>query len=127
MSGRRPLVVFAGAIFLVTPASAAGDPGRGERVFQYCYACHSVDPAETQTLQGPSLVGIIGRRIAAQPGFDYSPGMRAFAAEHGVWSEALLERYIAAPYKLVPRTTMGFRGVDDDDERTDLMTYLKDH
>jgi cytochrome c2 len=93
-------------------------------VFQYCYSCHSVDPNET-ALQGPSLVGIVGRRIAAQDGFEYSRAMRAFAQKHGAWREELLERYIAEPEKLVPKTTMAFRGVEEAAERADLMAFLK--
>jgi cytochrome c len=104
---------------------AAGDPARGERVFQYCYSCHSVDPNETATLQGPSLVGIVGRRIAAQQGFEYSPAMRAFAQEHDVWTENLLNRYVADPEAMVPKTTMAFRGVEEADERANLLAFLK--
>jgi cytochrome c len=113
-----------GAAFLPAAAHAGGDAGRGERVFQYCYSCHSVDPNETAILQGPSLVGIVGRRIAGQEGFEYSPAMRAFAAEHGTWSEALLDRYVAAPLAVVPQTTMAFRGVEEAQERADLIAYL---
>jgi cytochrome c len=110
---------------LVAPSWAAGDPGRGERVFQYCYSCHSVERTETQRLQGPNLAGIVGRRIAGEAGFAYSPAMRAFAEREESWSEALLERYLAAPYKAVPKTSMGFGGVPDDEERADLIAYLK--
>jgi cytochrome c len=106
-------------------AHPAGDPGRGERVFQYCYSCHSVDPTETATLQGPSLVAIVGREIAAQAGFEYSPALRAFAEAQGTWSEALLDRYIAAPEQLVPQTTMAFGGVEEPGDRADLMAFLR--
>jgi cytochrome c len=126
MAGPKPgMTALAIAAAIPHPARAAGDPARGERVFQYCYSCHTVDPDEKATLQGPSLVGIVGRRIAAQAGFDYSPAMHAFAREHGAWSEDLLDRYVAAPEKAVPKTTMAFRGVEEADERADLIAYLK--
>ena len=32
-----------------------GNAARGERVFQYCFSCHSVDPNEQAQLEGPSL------------------------------------------------------------------------
>jgi cytochrome c len=120
----RTILVAALVIAAVSPAPAEGDPGRGERVFQYCYSCHSVEPGETN-LQGPNLRGIIGRRIAAQEGFDYSPAMLAFAEREGRWSEALLDRYVEAPEKIVPKTTMSFPGIDEDDERADLLAYLR--
>ena len=110
---------------MASAAHSAGDPARGERVFQYCYSCHSVDPTETATLQGPSLVGIVGRKIAAQAGFEYSPALRAFAEAQDTWSEALLDRYIAAPEKLVPQTTMALPGIEEAGERADLLAFLK--
>jgi cytochrome c len=106
------------------PSAGAGDTGRGERVFQYCYACHSVEPGETG-LQGPNLRGIVGRRIAAERGFGYSPAMRAFAEREERWSDALLDRYLAAPDKVVPQTSMGFPGLAEAQERADLMAYLR--
>lgn len=106
------------------PAYADGDAARGDRVFQYCFACHSVEPGETN-LSGPNLRGIVGRPIAAQEGFDYSPALKAFAARHGTWSVERLDRYVAAPEEEVPKTTMGFRGVEDRQERADLLAFLK--
>ncbi|WP_230533337.1 c-type cytochrome [Microvirga roseola] len=117
--------VLAAALLLGAPLPAvAGDAARGERVFQYCYSCHSVQPGETN-LQGPNLAGILGRPIAAQEGFDYSPAMQAFAAREEVWSQELLDRFIAAPEEVVPRTSMDWRGLDDASERADLIAYLR--
>ena len=101
-----------------------GDPVRGEKVFQYCYSCHSMQPDEIN-LQGPNLHGIVGRKIASQEGFSYSPALRAFAQEEDRWSEALLDRYLTAPYKLVPKTSMAFPGIEAQDERADLIAYLR--
>jgi hypothetical protein len=54
---------IAGTLILLFPATAlgaeAGDAARGERVFQRCYSCHSVDPNEAAKLQGPSLYRIM--------------------------------------------------------------------
>ena len=55
---------------LLANTAVAGDAARGERVFERCYACHSVDPAETG-LTGPNLAGVVGRRAASRD-FDYS-------------------------------------------------------
>ena len=97
---------------------------QGEKVFQYCYSCHSVQPDEIN-LQGPNLHAIVGRRIASQEGFSYSPALRAFAQQEDRWSEALLDRYLTAPYKLVPKTSMAFPGIEAQDERADLIAYLR--
>jgi cytochrome c len=97
---------------------------RGEKVFQYCFSCHSVKSGETN-LQGPNLRGIVGGKIASQPGFEYSPAMRAFAQRHERWSGKLLDRYIADPQQVVPLTSMGFHGVSEREERADLLAYLR--
>ena len=61
-------------VLCATLIGAEGTPSRGERVFQYCYACHSVQPGE-KNLQGPNLAGIIGRPIAAEGDYDRLVGV----------------------------------------------------
>lgn len=124
ISRHVPGVALLLGITVIGAHAGGGDPVRGERVFQYCYSCHSVQPGETN-LQGPNLYGVVDRRIASQEGFSYSPALRAFAQQEGRWSEALLDRYLAAPYKLVPKTSMAFPGIEAQDERADLITYLR--
>lgn len=105
-------------------AAAQADAVRGERAFQRCYACHSVDPGETAKLQGPSLARIVGRPAAAIAGFEYSDAMRAKAAAGLVWSEANLDRYIADPEGFVPGTAMSVPPLRDAQDRADLIAYL---
>src|SRR5215831_20881186 len=98
-----------GLVYLVStvvPAVAAGDSARGERVFQRCFACHSVDANETARLQGPSLYRIMGRPAGIIPGFEYSDAMRRKGAAGLVWEAVTLDRYIADPDGLVPGTAM---------------------
>jgi cytochrome c len=96
----------------------------GERAFQYCFSCHSVDPAETD-LQGPNLFGVVGRPIASLPGYEYSAAMRAFGKANGKWTLALIERFIQEPHKMVPGTVMeGPPGVDDAEVRKLILGYL---
>jgi cytochrome c len=106
------------------PARAGGDPMRGERAFQRCFACHSVDPGETARLDGPSLFRLIGRRAATVPGFDYSPALRAAGAQGLVWDAAALDRLIMDPEAVVPGIRMGPVGRLDPEERADIIAYL---
>lgn len=106
------------------PVFGAGDAVRGERVFQRCFACHSVDPNETAKLQGPSLYRIIGRPAAALPGFEYSDAMRKEGAAGLVWDQGTLDRYIADPDAIVAGTIMSAPPLRDDEERADLLAYL---
>ncbi|HEX6374241.1 MAG TPA: c-type cytochrome [Allosphingosinicella sp.] len=88
-----------------------------------CYACHALEPGKND-LSGPSLHRIVGRRIAAER-FEYSPALRALAKRRPRWSEALLDRYLADPEAVAPRTSMTFTGMSDAGERADLIAYLR--
>ena len=105
-------------------AQAIADPG--ERAFSYCYSCHTVDRAETASLQGPLLAGVIGRRVAAQEGFVYSDALKNFAADGKVWTPELILRFIDNPAALVPGTAMQKPpGPRSEAERSALIEYLK--
>lgn len=106
------------ALVALSPAATAGDAARGEKVYERCAACHSLDRDRT----GPRHCGLFGRRAGSRPGFDYSSAMRGSGI---VWNDATLDRFLAAPTQAVPGTSMGYAGVDDPRERADLVAYLK--
>jgi cytochrome c2 len=108
---------------LSVAATATGDPSRGEVAYRKCYACHAMEPG--RNLEGPSLNGILGRRIADAEGFAYSAPLRALATRQTRWDEALLDRFIDDPESLAPRTKMNFNGLRDPRERADLIAYLR--
>jgi cytochrome c len=108
----------------VAPADDAGDAVRGERAFQRCYACHSVDPDEKAKLQGPNLYRIIDRPAGSIADFDYSDAMRERAATGLMWDAATLDRYLSDPEALVPGTRMSVPPLRDAQERADLIAYL---
>jgi cytochrome c len=112
------------AIALSPVPSLAQERDEGARAFQKCYSCHSVDPAETN-LSGPNLAGVIGRRAASLPGFDYSPAMRKAGAEGLVWTEEVLDRYLADPLAMIDRTSMSFPGLRSAEERRAVIDYLR--
>ena len=111
------------SVFLFSfPAAAQQQRDAGERAFQKCYTCHSVDARE-KGLSGPTLAGVIGRRAASQPDFAYSPAMKKAAAGGLVWSEEALDRYLADPLEMIPETTMSFPGVRDPAERLEQIGF----
>ncbi len=111
---------------LLTPLSAArADPVRGERVFQRCYACHSVMPGEDK-LPGPNLRGVLGRRAGTLPGFRFSSAMIEAGAARGlVWTRATLDAFLADPQAVIPGTDMVVPGLSDADDRRDVIDYLE--
>jgi cytochrome c len=42
-----------------------------------------------------------------------------------VWDDKTLDRFLANPMAAVPGTAMGYAGITDRKERTDLIAYLK--
>ena len=97
---------------------------RGERAYQKCYSCHALEPGRND-LSGPALYRIVGRRVAAEPGFEYSQAMERFAASEPVWTRDLINRFAADPEELVPGTSMSFHGLPDAAERKALLDYLE--
>jgi cytochrome c2 len=109
-------------------ASAFGQPidDPGERAFQFCFSCHSVEQNQTETLSGPNLNGVVGRPIASKTGFEYSPAMKAFAAGGKTWTPELIAQFIQNPAALVPGTAMPRPpGPRTPEERSALLEYLK--
>lgn len=108
----------------VETAADAGDPGRGERTFQQCYACHSVDPEELD-LPGPNLAGVLGRRAGTWAQFAYSPAMRTAGGERGlVWTRETLDAFLADPQGFLPGTSMAYVGLREPSVRADVIAYL---
>jgi len=109
---------------LAVPAFADGDRKKGEKVFNKCKTCHMVgDNAKNRI--GPMLNGIVGAEIAAVDGFKYSDVFLAKKTEGLVWTEENLDAYLNKPADLVPGTKMTFNGLRKEDERKDVIAYLK--
>jgi cytochrome c len=112
-------------IALAGPASAGGDAAKGKEAFAKCAICHQVGPG-AQTLVGPELNGIVGRKAASVEGYSYSPGMKKLGDEGFVWTEENIDKWIADPKAMLPQSPMAlaFPGVADADERANIIAYL---
>ena len=69
-----------------------------------------------------NLYGVVGRKSASVPGFEYSEELRKSGI---VWDEALIDKFITAPKKLFPGTRMELPGVEDMKTRTGIIRYLR--
>lgn len=114
------LVVASATSGAVPPAAGPGDAGRGQKAFEECGTCHEAAPGAASTI-GPNLFGVVGRKVASLPGFDYSDALRALP---GAWDAAALDRYLASPEGVAPGTRMGVDGIADAQRRADLVAYL---
>jgi cytochrome c len=114
------LAYLAAGVALAASAGAApkGDPIAGKEIYTRCLACHALAYDRT----GPRHCGLFGRRAGSAKGFAYSDAMRRSKI---VWNEKTLDRFLANPLAAVPGTAMGYAGIADRKERTDLIAYLK--
>jgi cytochrome c len=125
VTGRAATLLVALPLILSSLSAARADAVRGARVFQRCYACHSVVPGEDK-LPGPNLRCLLGRRAGAGPGFEFSPALVEAGAARGlVWTRATLDRFLADPEGVVPGTTMAMPGLPDPADRRDLLDFLE--
>jgi cytochrome c2 len=101
-----------------------GDAAQGKVFFQQnCAICHadSSGPGNTAIVkQGPSLVGVVGRRAGSSPDFNYT---KALSASGLTWDASTLDHFLAGPTAAVPGTTMPIT-VADAQNRLNLIAYL---
>ncbi|MDR3506667.1 MAG: c-type cytochrome [Caulobacteraceae bacterium] len=119
MRAALTLLVAAGLAWAsgVRAQPAAGDPAKGETIFQdRCGFCHVLEGPG----QGPNLIGVVGRKAAGDPAFTYSPALKASGL---TWSAGELDRFLTGPTDLVPGTSMRAT-IFDPAERRDLIAYL---
>jgi cytochrome c len=104
---------------------ATADAGAGETVFKKCASCHTPEKGGPNKV-GPGLWDIVNRPIASHEGFSYSAGMTTFSEGHKIlWDFDHLNFFLEAPKKHVPGTAMGFAGLKKNDERANLIAYLR--
>ena len=94
---------------------------KGAAAYQLCAACHSLQPGVH--LSGPSLANLWGKRAATIS--DFGRYTDALKKTDIVWDENTLYAWVADPQAMVPGTTMTFRGVENDETRTNLIAFLR--
>lgn len=102
---------------------SASDIAKGKEVFSTCASCHSAEPKKESI--GPSLFGIVGRKAASEPGFDYSPAMKNSGI---VWTPENIDKHLANVKGFIPGNYMAEQfpqGVRDDQDRAAVIDYLK--
>jgi cytochrome c len=112
---------------LALPQAALAQQGNaeaGEDVFKKCRACHAVGADATNKV-GPLLNGIIGRKSGTVEGFNYSDSNKEAGAKGLVWTETELLKYLESPLTYMPKNKMEFAGLKDEQDRLDVLAYLK--
>lgn len=96
----------------------------GEDVFKKCRACHDVGP-DAKNKVGPMLNGVFGRKAGTIEGFSYSEANRKAGESGWIWTEDKMVSYLENPRETMPGNKMAFAGLRDEQDRRDLIAYLK--
>jgi len=81
-----------------------------------CGACHSPDANRI----GPKHRGLLGRRIASVPDYQYSAAIKKL---DGVWTDARLDQWLQNPQKVAPGNKM-YQMVSDPAQRKAIIAYI---
>ena len=127
MSIRRLAGLAGAAIFLASPALAAGNAGHGAEIFKgTCGVCHLAQPhpavSDLAMRIGPNLWGVVGRKAGITPHFHYSAAMKASGV---TWTPEVLRVYIHEPQKTIPDIRMSFPGLKNPRDVDDIIAYLQ--
>ena len=121
---RLPLLAAAALLLgpIVGPRPAfAGGPSAGKDVFRSeCSECHSI--REGRNKKGPSLFGIVGRHAGSLPDYRYTDALKQAG---WTWTPQKLQWYLSQPARQAnPGTRMKYDGLDDAEQRDDLISFL---
>jgi len=114
-----------GATLAACAAAARSDDAatvaHGKRLFLRCASCHDVSGSDI-VKNGPSLKGVLGRKVASYPGYGYSASLSGLSF---TWDEAHLDAWLERPTSVAPGTTMAFEGMSSAADRKALIAYLR--
>lgn len=120
------LVSFFAAWADLAQARDDGDAANGAKIWKKCASCHSVGPKAKHRV-GPHLNELFGRKAAAHDNFKYSKEMARLGSDGMVWTVEKLDLFIENPKAIVTGTRMSFRGIEDPQERRDLLAFLRQY
>jgi cytochrome c len=108
-------------LLTLLPAAAFAQPSPevadGQMLYESkCGGCHSLDKNRV----GPKHGGVVGRRVASVPDYDYSPAVKKLG---GVWTPERIDRWLQGPQAMAPGAKMFFQ-VSDPAQRKAIIAYL---
>lgn len=124
---RRMSVAIAALALAAVPVAGVHASSDDERDLdvpepvEVCLACHAI-AADEPELEGPTLWGVMGRRIGGAEDFEYSEALRN---QQGYWDRESLDRFLAAPQAFAPGVNMTFGGVRNAADRKVVIDYLE--
>lgn len=107
----------------IAPLLAKADPAAGEADTKKlgCTACHTFNEGGKAGI-GPNLYNVVGGPHGHMPGFDYT---NALKSKTGAWTFSELNEWLHKPSAYAPGTRMTFAGINNNQERADVIDYLR--
>jgi cytochrome c len=111
-----------GALVALGSSSAlAADTAHGQQLFRdQCGVCHIGGDGDGAGGAGPSLKGVVGRKVGGDTNFAYT---QVLSDSKESWTTENLSTFLIDPNKAKPGTSMPI-AVKNDTERADLVAYL---
>lgn len=100
----------------------AADASHGQQLFRtQCGVCHQGGEGDGDGGAGPSLRGVVGRKVGGDMGFGGYTSVLSDSKEN--WTPDNLSSFLADPNTAKPGTSMPI-SVKNDADRADLVAYL---
>ncbi|RYG87753.1 MAG: c-type cytochrome [Alphaproteobacteria bacterium] len=106
----------------ISPLLASAEVSLGKQIFKKtCVTCHIATSAAEDSRR-PNLWSVVGRLKASESDVQYSSALKSAG---GTWSYEDLNAFIAHPALTVPGTDMSIAGLPGENERANLIGYLR--
>jgi cytochrome c len=99
----------------------AADVAAGKTISGRCEQCHDISKGGANKI-GPELYAVVDRPRAVHEGFSYSSAMKA---KGGNWTYDELFKFLKSPGSYIPGTKMSFAGISREQDRINLIAYLR--
>ena len=106
----------------IGPKLSGANVDHGKEIFQkLCFTCHTVDKGGANKV-GPNQWNLIGRKKGSEQGFSYSSALEKVGGE---WTYEDVNHMIFKPQSFVKGTKMAFAGLPKEQDRADVIAYLR--